>query len=317
MLPRSLILIVNIILCSDFGTHQQNHTVNKKNDLNSVILNSHSEPVPYAHLYLADSETGTVSGFNGEFSIPDNWPDSGTVVISAIGYRNKSLSVAELRTRLAQNVPVILSSKNYGLGELTVSASRLKSGTVRNYGFLQRVLRYGGSVGGFAPPENRVAYSRAQRIDIDRDPPYWLNSVTIWVDVDKSTAFRNPENRETDESEFSKEALIRISLVDLAEDGSPGANSYLPEPIYLLLDGSGSRQEIDLSDYTLKMSVSQFYIVAEFILDDPDFYNGYIPMFTAGEKGDGSYYRRSPFRPWIEDRLLDDLQMMYKAEYLY
>lgn len=316
MLIKSLFLIVNIMHFSVSGDYERIQT-DIKEEYTGVILNVQNEPVSYAHFYLKSSETGTVADFDGKFTIPNSWPDSDTVVISAIGYSNKSLSVDEQRIRSARNTPVILSSKDYGLEEFTVSTSKLKKETVRNYGFLQRVLGYGGSVGGFGAPESRVAYSRAQRIDIDRKPPYWISTITIWVDIGKSKAYRNAEEREHNDSDFTKEALIRINLVDLAEDGSPGDNSYLPEPIYRLLDGSGRRQEIDLNSFNMKMNESKFYIVAEFIVDDPDFYYGYMPMFSAGKPGDGSYYRRSPFRPWSEDPLLDDLQMMYKAEYFY
>lgn len=313
---KLLLLILHLLINSTPDNLHKGFTCHADKEVSGTILNSQNEPVSYAHLYLEGTETGTVAGFDGEFSIPADWPDDGAVLISAIGYGNKSLSVAELRARSEQNRSVILSTTDYGLGELTVSAARLKSGTVRNYGILQR-LGFGGAVGGFGPPESRVAYSRAQRVDIDRDPPYWLTSVTIWVDIDGSKATFNPKNRNYDDNDFTKEVLIRISLVDLAEDSSPGENSYLPEPIYILLDGSGSRQEIDMSDYILNMSESQFYIVAEFIVNNPDFYYGYLPMFTAGDRGDGSYYRRSPFRPWTEAPLLDRFQLKYKAEYLY
>ncbi|MEX0663007.1 MAG: carboxypeptidase-like regulatory domain-containing protein [Balneolaceae bacterium] len=309
-------MILPIMFYSVSGEQERIHTDVKNNDLKGLILNNQDEPVSYAHLYLESSETGTITDFDGEFPIPDSWSDDGTVVISAIGYSSKTLSVDELRTRSNRNTPIILSPKDYGLEELTVSASSLKSGSVKNYGFLQRVLGYGGAVGGFSPPENRVAYSRAQRIDIDRKPPYWLNSITLWIGVNK-WANQNSENLEQDESDSSKEALIRINLVDVAEDGSPGENSYLSEPIYLLIDDSERRQKIDLSSYNLMMNESQFYIVAEFIVDDLDSFNGYFPTFSAGKRGDGSYYRGSPFKPWSEDSLLDEFQIMYKAEYLY
>ncbi|MEX2347967.1 MAG: hypothetical protein WD511_02005, partial [Balneolaceae bacterium] len=99
--------------------------------------------------------------------------------------------------------------------------------------------------------------------------------------------------------------------------GSPGENSYLSEPIYLLIDNSERRQKIDFSSYSLMMNEPQFYIVAEFIVDDLDSFNGYFPMFSAGKRGDGSYYRSSPFRPWSEDKVFDEFQIMYKAEYLF
>lgn len=317
MLIKSFFLILTILFYSVSGEQEQVHTDNKNYELTGLILNNQNEPVSYAHLYLESSETGTVANLDGEFSIPESWPDDGTVIISAIGYSSKTLSVDELRTRSDRNTPIVLSLKDYGLEELTVFASNLKSRTVRNYGFLQRVLGYGGSVGGFAPPENRVAYSRAQRIDIDKKPPYWLSNITLWVGISKSKAYRNPEDREPDENDFSKEALVRINLVDVAEDGSPGENSYLSKPVYLMLDGNERRQKIDFSSYSLKMNETEFYIVAEFIVDDLDSFNGYIPTFSAGKKGDGSYYRRSPFRPWTDDNLLNDFQLMYKAEFLY
>lgn len=314
MLVKALFLMLTIFFYSD-SDERERHFEN--NDLTGVVLNNQNEPVSYAHLYLESSETGVVANLDGKFTIPDSWPDDGSVVISAIGYSNKTLSVDELRTRSNSNTPIVLSLKDYGLEEVTVFASNLKSRSVKNYGFLQRVLGYGGAVGGFATPENRVAYSRAQRIDIDRRPPYWLTSITLGVGITYMKAFRNPKNREYDERDFSKEALIRINLVDVAEDGSPGENSYLPEPIYLLLEGSKRRQKFDFSSYNLKMNKTELYIVADFIVDDPDFFNGYIPTFSAGKKGDGSYHRHSPFKPWTEDSLLDGFQIMYKAEFLY
>lgn len=310
MFVKSLLLILSIMFSSAYGEKEWINKGTKNNEFTGLIINNQNEPVSYAHLYLENSESGTVANLDGEFSIPESWPDDGTVVISAIGYSSMTLSVDELRTQSESNTPIVLTLKDYGLEEVTVSASNLKSRSVKNYGFLQRVLGYGGSVGGFATPENRVAYSRAQRIDIPRKPPYWLDSVTLWVGINKW-----PEHNKNDSS--SEEALIRINLIDVAVDGSPGENSYLSQPIYLLLEGSERRHKIDFSSYSLKMNETEFYIVAEFIVDDLDSFNGYVPTFSAGKKSDGSYHRHSPFKPWTEDGLLDGFQLMYKAEFLY
>ncbi|MFN3640300.1 MAG: carboxypeptidase-like regulatory domain-containing protein [Flavobacterium sp.] len=62
-----------------------------------IIDKVSNEPIPFAHVYLLDLGTGTISGKNGEFLIPqDKVNSTKQIKFSAIGYQTLVLYIAEI-----------------------------------------------------------------------------------------------------------------------------------------------------------------------------------------------------------------------------
>jgi hypothetical protein len=103
-----------------------------------VINSASSDPVPFAAIRLKNHQLGVFANAEGDFKIMRN-PEfqSDSLIITCIGYKRYSVSFKELASETVNKIR--LTPAIYGLGEVTVEASRKKISSVRIIG---RAIRY-------------------------------------------------------------------------------------------------------------------------------------------------------------------------------
>lgn len=114
-MPRitTLTLLLVVLLASHTGFSQS---------ISCTIEDASGMGIPYANIYLPASGQGTVTDFEGNFSLSLKPAASDSELqISCIGYETMSLPVAKLQE--SGTCPVKLKQANYGLAEATVIGS--------------------------------------------------------------------------------------------------------------------------------------------------------------------------------------------------
>ena len=105
------ILSMMLVLMSTFIFAQTNVT--------GVVIDSNNTPIPGANVVF-DTTTGSVSDFNGEFSIDVDAKPPFTLTVSSIGFETMTLTVSDSDA----SVTVTLSDSENLLDEVVLSASR-------------------------------------------------------------------------------------------------------------------------------------------------------------------------------------------------
>ncbi|TAL61835.1 MAG: hypothetical protein EPN88_14280 [Bacteroidetes bacterium] len=98
--------------------------------INGKVINSTSfEPVPFATIKLKRNQLGVYANAGGDFKIIHN-PEfqSDSLIVTCIGYKRNSLAFKDLSDKTVNKI--YLTPTLYGLGEVKVSASRRKLGSV-------------------------------------------------------------------------------------------------------------------------------------------------------------------------------------------
>ena len=88
--------------------------------VSGTVSDSNGQPVPGANVVL-DNTTGTVTDFDGKFSLSTSQTPPFTLTISSVGLETKSVSV----TSAAQSLSITLSESSTQLDEIVISASRI------------------------------------------------------------------------------------------------------------------------------------------------------------------------------------------------
>ena len=100
-----------LVLISTFIFAQTNVT--------GLVVDSNNTPIPGANVVF-DTTTGSVSDFNGEFSIDVDAKPPFTLTVSSIGFETMTLTVSDSDA----SVTVTLSDSENLLDEVVLSASR-------------------------------------------------------------------------------------------------------------------------------------------------------------------------------------------------
>jgi iron complex outermembrane receptor protein len=91
--------------------------------IKGAVMNTANEPVPYSSVSLKGTNTGTTTGESGEFTLEGVKVGEQTLVISAVGYQKRTVTVNVTADELSE-VKVSLVESLQGLNEVVVSASR-------------------------------------------------------------------------------------------------------------------------------------------------------------------------------------------------
>lgn len=84
-----------------------------------VIDAQSKELIPFANIYFSDKSKGTVSDFEGNFSIETSTgPDS--LIITSVGYSIKKLAIQKFQV---QHINIFLDEEVGSLNEITVSVT--------------------------------------------------------------------------------------------------------------------------------------------------------------------------------------------------
>lgn len=111
------ILIFSFLVTSSFGS-------TTKMDIRGVILDMKNTPIPYATIFLLNSDSTFINGCttddNGAFFLPDSLKEGMSLKVSAIGYNTL---VAKIST-IYFPATLKLENKSYQLGEVTIKRNR-------------------------------------------------------------------------------------------------------------------------------------------------------------------------------------------------
>ena len=96
-----------------------------------VIDSKTSEPVPYATVYLKNSQVGIYSNAEGDFRILNNPGfQSDSLIVSCIGFRRLSLAFSVLKTYGMNNLKLVADI--YTLNEVTINCQKKKTESRNN-----------------------------------------------------------------------------------------------------------------------------------------------------------------------------------------
>ena len=88
--------------------------------ISGTVADDNGQPVPGASVVL-DSNTGTVTDFDGNFTLNTSQTPPFTITVSSVGFETKSVTVSSA----AQALNITLGSSSTQLDEIVVSASRI------------------------------------------------------------------------------------------------------------------------------------------------------------------------------------------------
>jgi hypothetical protein len=91
-----------------------------QNSIKGVVTDENSQPIPGANINISGTKEGTVTDFDGSFTLKTSKTPPFSIDISVIGYTSSSVDVASV----SQKIQVKLSSEETKLNEIVVSASR-------------------------------------------------------------------------------------------------------------------------------------------------------------------------------------------------
>ncbi len=96
-----------------------------------IISSQGGEPVPFANVMVKGTTVGVASDMDGLFAITiPSEQKNGTLIISAVGFTNKEMPVAELKTN-KENI-IVIKTQEYNIDEVDVQAeSRVLYGAVK------------------------------------------------------------------------------------------------------------------------------------------------------------------------------------------
>lgn len=227
------IIFLVIFLISTNAGYSQDKTITAK-----ILDQSSNKPIPYVNVGIAQKQTGTVSNSLGIFSlvIPDSLTYE-SLIVSAIGYETKSISVQELVRE--KEVNIFLTPKIYNLDRVTVSASKLKNQTVG--------IRWNGliKVAGMIEDDN-LGYEFALGMKCRRYP-----CIIKKVDLEIVNNEFNP-------------ALFRLNIYESKQE-KPSTN-ILHNPIFVKTDLNEGTLEIPLNEDSIWVN-KDFFVSLEWIHD--------------------------------------------------
>ena len=170
--------------------------------INGVVKSEgNGQPIALANIGMLNSKMGTYSGDDGSFSLEFSQDlENAVLVISAIGFEGKRISVKDVD--MTNELEIMLTSKNYELGEFTVEDSRIRGNTIGNPWLPLVTNRMAWSAG---LSSTRVGKTIAIKIEIKHEPPIRLDEVSVGV-------FENPW----------KEAEFRVRILNVDLSGMPG-----------------------------------------------------------------------------------------------
>lgn len=258
-----------------------------------IILNSETgAPIPYAHIYLVEGESGTTSGPNGRFRLVfPNQFNEGEVTISAVGFQTVQFNLENLvkhEEAEIELVPAIFESD-----AAYVVADNYKKHRIRNRrSFFSRAAK-----NLTAPPVEHVAFGFAQHITHNEDR-IWPISFKFYLNINDRFTY---DYDEVDKSENTNSDSLRFRLrfVQADENGLPTEIDLFPFSILRETAIKSGSVEFDLQEETHAISKSDFFILVEWLVEEPQT-QGVIPFYEIRWEKGSHYFRLNPLKKWGE-----------------
>ncbi len=232
--------------------------------ISGVVINEkNGETIEYANIGIVGRNIGTVSDYQGKFTIDINSQfDNDTLLVSSIGYFPKEIKVSELRN---ENIKVALKEKVYEIKPVVVKPKIYKQKTL---GVTTRFRRI---IAGFK--DNLLGYEMGIMMKVKKSAR--IKSVNLNLSV---CAY---------DSLFYRLNIYKVT-------GPLMFENILESPIYLNLakDEVKETVRVNLEKYNLVME-GDFLVTIEHV---KDLGNGRL-YFCAGLK-ERTYYRKTSHGEW-------------------
>lgn len=122
MLKRFLLILSLLITCSSFAQQPRKYVVS-----GTVLQEDTISPMPYVYLINSRTGNGTITDFNGKFSIIAQNND--TIVFQYLGYARRKYPVAlikNLNDSMKQTVRIVMHQTLVNMQSVTVIANKIK-----------------------------------------------------------------------------------------------------------------------------------------------------------------------------------------------
>jgi hypothetical protein len=209
-----------------------------------LIDSKRKSEIAYANIGILNKSVGTVTDDQGvfKFNLSEKIKDTDTVMISMIGYENRVFEVGEFRKTLSKNKVIVLESRSYNLGEITVVP---KGNTTELVGNEKRNEKVSVS---FA--NNNMGHEMAVLLKIKERP---TSVEKIYINITNCT--------------FDS-IFYRLNVYEYDKKKKLPAKNILPEPVYINFTKSETEETlmIDLSDLNILVQ-GDFVVSLELIKD--------------------------------------------------
>jgi hypothetical protein len=215
------------------------------------VTDERNHPVPYANIGILNTSVGTISNEDGTFSVsvPDTLLGE-KLIFSALGFETVSHVVQGMTGTFHD---IRLNEQPIQLEAVTVTPTNRKTLTV---GLGSRVRTEGTQY--YDSSSAGTAMALKVRSDAqptyypDLRPPLYARQVRLWIHQNNLKSFK-----------------VRVRLYDIDKTtGLPG-NDLLNESVIITSRIKKGWVSADLSKYNIAIGSTQFFVVFEWIMDQP------------------------------------------------
>lgn len=240
---HKLLLTILLLLLSSALTYGQ------KTIAGRILSGTTHEPIPYANIGIVNSNVGTISNYDGSFSIllPQGLIND-SLTFSSLGFFRKTMPVSLLKSN--KDYTILLSEKITILNPVIITAKRFKDKTIE-------LGNKNHTYGNYEP--DTVYAGRAVALLIDTKNILKRSSLPIYLKKASLCIFRN--NFE------SFKFRIRLNKYD-SRTGKPGED-LLDKSIVIESSWKSGWVNFDLSKLNLQVK-EPFFVTFEQLLDIND-----------------------------------------------
>jgi len=262
---------VGVIIQNTHNVESHPPQIVNKNNINinkafGVVRTLNDIPIPYVSIGLVNSNTGTVSGEDGKFSleIPNN-VSTDSIGFFCVGYKELRLPLSQLTKK---SISIYLEEEIIQLDEVVVTESRLSKKVILG-------SKRSGNQFGFV--QGKGAGAEAARLMDPKNKNIFLNKAGIFVLNKKESSFK---------------LMLNVYSLDPLS-GLPDKN-LLRKPIQVIGEIKKGWLEVDLSSHSIVMS-EPFFISFQWIDS-----NSKHPRIGLG--GSKAFVRPTSFGKWLTTR---------------
>lgn len=231
--------------------------------IKSTVTDSKTnEPVPYVNIWVENENIGATADENGNFTLPDTIPNS-TIIVSAVGYSNLKLPIAEIKEK------TLLEPQSILLNEVVITRNPTVHKRIINP--IDKIKKLTGFMKNGEQPEMCARFI-PYKAEYNSTP--YINKITFLP------------------TSHSKNIFFNVRLLKVNEDGTPGESLH-NENILVKVKRKRKHKKVtaNLSKLNIKIPTEGFFVVVEWLILDEN----RVPMYdTRDENGN----RTEDFSKW-------------------
>ncbi|MGB0862557.1 MAG: carboxypeptidase-like regulatory domain-containing protein [Saprospiraceae bacterium] len=209
-----------------------------------LIDSKRKSEIAYANIGVLNKTVGTVTDAQGVFnlSLSERVKDTDTVMISMIGYENRTFKVAEFRKALSKSKVIGLTPKSYNLDEITVIPKGNKTKLVGNKKRNENIS--------VSFTNNNMGHEMAVLLKIKKRP---TTVEKVFINITGCTY---------------DSIFYRLNIYEYDKKAKTPGKNLLPKPVYLNFTKAETEETlmIDLSD--LNVWVKDDFVVSLELIKD-------------------------------------------------